>query len=116
MDIDPGTESGFYNHYTTRYLIWANDAARELLGRDVVGEGPAISPCYLMNLVFEQLGWQGPAFLQAMEDLRQVFPVVTTTGRYVVDGALTDAVPPERWELYERFLYLQQYWRSEFLY
>ena len=116
MDIDPGTESGFYTHYTTRYLIWANDAAREVLGRDLAGEGPAISPCYLMNLVFQQLGWKGPAFLQAMEELRQVFPVVSTTGRHVVDGVLMDVIPAERWELYQKFLYLQQYWRSEFLY
>lgn len=116
MDIDPGTEEGFRTHYTTRYLIWANDAAKEVLGSDFVGEGPTISPCYLMNLLFEQCGWEGPAFMQAMDDLRQVFPVVTTHGCYVVDGVFTDTIPAERQELFDRFLYLQHYWRNEFLY
>ena len=116
IDIDPGTDEGFYRHYSTRYLIWANDAAKELLGHDVAGEGPDISPCYLMNLVFRQLGWKGPAFLQAMDEMMEVFPIVTTNSRYLVDGVLTDAIPEERRELFDRFLYLNQYWRSEFLY
>lgn len=116
IDIDAGTDEGFYRHYSTRYLIWANDAAKELLGHDVAGEGPDISPCYLMNLVFRQLGWKGPAFMQAMDEMMEVFPIVTTNSRYLVDGVLTDAIPEERRELFDRFLYLNQYWRSEFLY
>ncbi len=116
IDIDPGSDGGFYRHYSTRYLIWANDAARALLGSDVQGEGPDISPCYLMNLVFRQIGWEGPAFLQAMDGMMDVFPVVTTNDRYVVDGALTKEIPQQRKEMFRDFLYLQQYWRTEFLY
>jgi len=115
LDIDPGTEQGFRNHYTTEYLIWANDAAKEVLGGDFSGEGPTISPCYLMNLVFEQMGWEGPAFLQAMDDMREVFPVVTTHGCYVVEGQFTDAIPAEHEERFRDFTYLQHYWRNEFL-
>ena len=116
MDIDAGTDEGFFRHYTTRYLIWANDAAKEILGHDVRGEGPDISPCYLMNLVFEQLGWEGPGFMQAMDEMMEVFPIATTTGRTMTDGVLSDEVPAERTELYRDFQYLQHYWRNEFLY
>lgn len=116
LDIDPGTEQGFRTHYTTRYLIWANDAARAVLGSDLVGEGPTISPCYLMNLVFDQLGWTGPAYMQAMGDMMAAMPVVTTHGCYVVDGKFTDAIPREREDLFRDFQYLQHYWRSEFLF
>lgn len=116
VDIDPGTDAGFFTHYTTRYLIWANDAAKALLGSDVAGEGPAISPCYLMNLVFQQLGWTGPAYMQAMEDFRAAFPVASTSGRYLVDGVLTDVIPEALKPAHQDFLYLQQYWRNEFLY
>ena len=28
LDLDFSTEEGFYNYYSTRYLIWANDAAK----------------------------------------------------------------------------------------
>ncbi len=116
VDLDLSTAEGFRNYYTTRYLIWANDAAKEVLGHDVAGEGPEISPCYLMNLLFQQIGWEGPAFLQAMDDMMEVFPVVTTTGRYVVDGVLTEKIPESRQSLFRDFQYLQQYWRSEFLF
>ena len=114
MDISGDTAESFLRHYTTEYLIWANDAAKEVLGCDFVGEGPTISPCYLMNVAFELMGWEGPAFMQAMEELRQVFPVVTTHDCYVVDGVFTDAVPAERQDLFDEFLYLQYYWTHEF--
>ena len=116
MDIDPGTEAGFRTHYTTRYLIWANEAAKTVLGSDFTGEGPTVSPCYLMNLAFRQMGWQGPAYLQAMDAFLDAFPVVTTNGCYVVDGVFSDAVPKEREELFGDFLSLQYYWRNRFLY
>ena len=116
IDVDPISEEGFFTHYSTRYLIWANDAARELLGSDVQGEGPDVSPCYLMNLVFQQLGWEGPPFMQAMDEMMAVFPVVSIKGRYVVDGLLTDEIPPERADMFQQFLYLQQYWQDEFLF
>lgn len=115
LDIDPATEKGFRTHYTTRYLIWANEAAREALGSDFTGEGPTVSPCYLMNLLFDQCSWEGPAFMQAMGDMMEVFPVVTTHGCYVVDGRFTDEIPAERRQLFQEFLYLQHYWRNEFI-
>lgn len=116
LDFPMDTEEGYRSHYSTRYLIWANDAAKAALGKDFSGEGPTVSPCYLMNLLFEQCGWTGPAFMQAMEDLRQVFPVVSTRGRYVVDGVFTDTIPDQRRALLDQFLYLQHYWRNEFLF
>jgi hypothetical protein len=117
IDVDPGTEEGFCRHYTTRYLIWANGAARALLGKDLQGQGPDISPCYLMNLVFQQLGWEGPAFMQAMTGMMNMFPVVSSaSGLTMVDGRLTADIPEDRRALFQEFLYLQQYWRNEFLY
>ena len=106
LDIDPGTEAGFRNHYSTEYLIWTNDAAKAVLGEDFTGEGPTISPCYLMNLVFDLCSWDGPAFMQAMDEMMEVFPVVTTHNCYVVDGVFTDAIPQERQDLFRDFLYL----------
>ena len=116
IDIDPSTDGGFFRYYTTRYLIWANDAAKEIIGHDVRGEGPAISPCYLMNVLFDQIGWAGPGFMQAMDEMMEVFPVVSTTGRTVTDGVLTDEVPAQRHDLFRKFEYMQHYWRREFLY
>lgn len=116
IDINPRTEEGFRTHYTTEYLLWANPAAQDVLGGEIVGEGPTISPCYLMNLLFEKCGWDGPAFLQAMGDFLPTFSVVTTHACYVIDGQFTNAIPTERKELFQDFLYLQHYWRNVFLY
>ena len=116
LDVDADSDESFYLRYSTRYLIWANDAAKAQLGHDVRGEGPDISPCYLMNLVFDQLGWEGPGFMQAMEDMRQVFPIATSTGRTMTDGVLSGEIPKERQALYRDFRYLQYFWRTEFLY
>lgn len=115
LDFDMDTEQGVREYYSTRYLIWANDAAKEVLGNDFTGTGPTISPCYLMNLAFEQCGWEGPAFMQAMDDLREVFPVVSSNGWYVVDGVFTNQMPEERYELFQRFLSLQYYWRNNMI-
>ena len=115
-DVTGNDEASFRTRYQTDYLIWANDAAKKTLGSDFRGVGPTVSPCYLMNLVFDLCGWEGPAFMQAMDDMREVFPVVTTRGFYVVDDTFTDAIPEERRELFDEFLWLNHYWRNEFLY
>lgn len=115
INIDPEAEDSFRRRYETDYLIWANDAAKEVLGNDFVGQGPTISPCYLMNLTFDLCGWEGPAFMQAMDEIREVFPVVTTRNFVVVDNVFTDTVPDNRKQLYQDFLYLQHYWKSEWI-
>lgn len=116
MEFRTETEEGFYDYYSTEYLIWANDAAKKALNNDFTGEGPTISPCYLMNEVFKQCGWKGPAFMQAMDDMMQIFPVVSTNGRYVVDGHFVDAIPEERLETMRDLEGLGYYWRNNFLY
>ena len=112
IEFRTDTEEGFYDYYSTEYLIWANDAAKKALNNDFTGEGPAISPCYLMNEVFEQCGWKGPAFMQAMDDMMQIFPVFSTNGRYVVDGHFVDAIPEERLETMRDLEGLGYYWRK----
>lgn len=119
MDLNLATEEGFFNYYSTDYVIWMNDAAREQLG--FTGKereaGPAISPCYLMNVLFDTLGWgDGPAYLQAMGDMMEEFPVYSTKGRVGVDGSLSVNVPGEHVKNYHLMQTLCYYWQTEFLY
>ncbi|MBR5296967.1 MAG: LTA synthase family protein, partial [Parabacteroides sp.] len=90
INIFEDSEESFYNHYNTEYLIWANDAAKEILGNDFVGEGPTISPCYLMNVLFEQCGWEGPEYLKFSNEVMEVFPVTTTTNKVLINDTLID--------------------------
>ena len=116
MDVDLSTEQGFFNYYSTEYLIWLNDAAKERLGLYETGRtGPTVSPCYLMNVLFDTLGWgKGPAYLQAMGEMMEAFPVYSTKGRVSIEGALSTSIP-ERWtEQYHRMQSLSYYWQTNF--
>ena len=118
IDVDMYERESFRTRYETEYLIWANDAAKEILGKDFVGEGPTISPHYLMNLVFEQCGWEGPAYMQAMGDIMDTLNAVTSNMFLLVGDELLleSELTEEQKELHQQFLYLQHYWRNEFQY
>ena len=107
VNLDQDSREGFYNYWSTPYLIWANDAAKAALGRDVRGKGPDISPCFLMNVLFEQLGWTGDAYMQAADACRAQLPVIHSHGvRLTAGGELTADLPPEQAELARRLLCL----------
>ena len=95
VNLDRTTEEGFLNYYTTWYTIWANSAAKEVLGNDFVGEGPMLSPCFLMNELFELCGWEGPAYMQAQRETAHTLPVLHTIGWAMENGVLT-ATPSEQ--------------------
>ena len=111
IDIFSQNDESFYTYYATEYIIWANDAAKAVLGSEFTGEGPTVSPCYLMNLVFEQCGWEGPGFMKLSNDVRQALPIIHTTGRMQVDGIMTEEadLSPEDAELLSKFRNAQFY-------
>ena len=110
VNLDQDSREGFYNYWSTPYLIWANEAAKAAVGRDIAGEGPDISPCFLMNVLFEQLGWTGDAYMQAADPCRAQLPVIHSHGaRLTAAGELTAQLPPEQKELARRFLCLSYY-------
>ena len=118
VDVDGAGKDDFRTRYETEYLIWANDAAKEALGSDFLGKGPTVSPHYLMNLVFDQCGWEGPAYLQAMGDMMETLPVITSNDFLLADGELLtkSELSDAQQAAYRDFLYLQHYWRNEFQY
>ncbi len=88
IDIFSEDTNSFYNRYNTEYLIWANNSAKELLGNAFVGKGPTVSPCFLMNILFEQCGWNGPSYLKLSNEVMEKMPVVTTRDRVSQHGYL----------------------------
>lgn len=115
IDLDQSTQAGFLNYYATRYLIWANDAAKAVLGNDFRGEGPALSPNFLMNEVFRLCGWDGPAYLQATGAVAERVSVFNNpSGLYLEDGVLTGALSPEGERLAKEYRDLQYYYRKHF--
>jgi len=116
VNLNTSTEEGFYNYYGTRYFIWANDAAKKALGRDFVGEGPDVSSCFLMNLLFDLCGWEGNAWTQATTEIWESISALTTVGGYVQDGQFTDTLDEVGKEALKRFRKIEYYYGTNFQY
>lgn len=86
VNMDLSTEEGLRNFYATPYLIYANRAAKRVLGQDFTGKGDDFSPCLLMEELFDRCGWKGPAFMQLARDMRAVTPLLHVRGAFLVDG------------------------------
>lgn len=116
ISLDVSTTEGFMNYYSTRYLIWANAAAKEAAGSDFVGEGPDISPCYLMNELFGLLGWDGPAYMQYKDDVCSTLPVVNTSGFYLENGSFVKQLSPDAESKKQALDAVEYYMRNNFIY
>lgn len=89
INVSTSDEEGFLNHYATDYIIWANDAAKKMTGDSFVGEGPTVSVCYLMNLLFDRLGWEGNSVMKFNRDAMETLPVLNSFGQYICGDEYT---------------------------
>lgn len=106
------TQKDRFKLYTTPYLIWANDAAKEVLGKDFTGEGPTISPCYLMSEVFDCCGWTGPSWMQFQRTVRDAVPVLHFRNYMLHGDALTTAKTAEEQAAFDEFARIEYYVRQ----
>ena len=112
IDMDFTKTEGFYNTFATPYFIWANSAAKEVLGNDFVGDGGDFSPCFLMTKVFDECGWDGPGFMQFGREMRAVVPVLSQRGLFMKDGEVCAELNEEDNTIFQNYLSVQ-YWRKE---
>ena len=109
VDLDVSTLEGFYNYYATPYVIYANEAARELFGSDFAGDGGDFSPCFLMARLFDECGWEGPGLMQLQREMREVSPLMSSNGWRMQDGQLTAALEGAAEDENNRYLRAQYY-------
>ena len=114
IDIDRSTDEGLYNHYSTPYLIWANDAAKEILGNDFTGDGGSFSPCFLMGELFSLCSWEGDGHMQALRELKEHVDVINAYGVFRENGVLTAELSPEVGEMYRKYRQMEIYRRENF--
>lgn len=114
ISLDLASDEGFYNYYSTPYVIWANDEAKRVLGNDFVGEGPTIGTNFLMNEVFRLAGYTGNEYMQYSADLMQTFRCVHSTEIFLTPEGLCRELSPAQEEAYEEFMDVQYYWRSNY--
>lgn len=115
INLSQATEEGFYNYYGTPYIIWANEAAKSQLGNDFVGKGEDTSAGYLMNILFNELGWEGPAKMQFTEDIRSVLRVINSNGYYRENNVFTTMLSEPSQELLKQYDYVQYYLTQNFI-
>lgn len=93
IDISRSTDESFVNYYSTEYLIWANEAAKAALGSNFEGEGPTVGPYFLMNVLFDACGWDGPAFLKITDELMNEVDAAHSTGVFLKNGIRSQDAP-----------------------
>ena len=103
------TPEGLYNYFSAPYLIWANSAAKGVLGGGFTGDGGDFSPCFLMPKVFDLCTWEGPGFMKLSREIRAVTPLVHAWDWFWIDGAPVDALEGDALAAYQRYRQIQYY-------
>ena len=117
ININSKTEEGYFNYFSTPYIIWANDAAKARLGNDFKGGGGSFSPCFLMVKLFDLCSWEGEAYIQALRELRAEVDVINEeTGQFRENGAITQTLSPSAEAVYRKILMMEIYRRNHFAY
>lgn len=115
INIDISTDEGFMNYYSTPYFIWANDAAKQVLGCDFSGEGPTIGAYFLMNELFKLCSWDGPAFMQYTNSVVENVQVMNSSGIYVENGEISRQLSEKSQRVFETYSEMQYYMRRKFI-
>ena len=116
INMDVSTEEGFYNHYSTPYLIWANDAAKQALGNDFTGDGGSFSPCFLMNELFALCSWEGNSYMKVTDELKGYTDIVSTPTEYFREnGTLTTELTGDALSFWTVFQNIEYYCRYNFI-
>ncbi len=121
IDLSLGSDESFYNYYNTPYLIWANDAAKEALDNDFLGNGGSFSPCYLMLKLFELCGYEGDGYMQLLRECYEHLDVISQCSfarRYREPGSILSLEVSEEGKtaldrLYKAQYYRMRHWREE---
>lgn len=114
VNVAERSAEGCHNLYSTPYLIWANDAAKELLGQSFRGEGRTISPAFLMAELFDCCGWEGPAWMQYQRSCREQLSVIHRQSMYLepAQGGLSSQLSPAGKEAKKQYDMVEYYLRT----
>lgn len=115
MNAQIYTPEGCWDIFTTPYLIWANDAAKAILGDNFHGTGDTISPAFLMAELFEVCGWEGSAWMQYQREVAKVVPVIHANYMFMENGQLTRTLSETAQKVYDEFQIVQYYMRDEYI-
>lgn len=115
IDLDLSSVKGFKNYYSTPYIFWANNKAKEVLGKDFKQKGRDVSPNFLMAELFKYIGYKGSSYMQYMIDVSNTFTVNNDLRFKTNKGYSKDLndIDNKKWIEYN---WVQYYYGNKFFY
>lgn len=68
LSMDENTEQGYRDRFATPCLIWANEPAKTVTGKNFQGTFGSVDPAFLLTKLFVYLGWQGDRYQNYLQD------------------------------------------------
>ena len=102
----------------TRYLIWANSAAKAVIGTDLSGNGRMLSTAFLLPELFRLCGYGGPSYMKAAQDISADVPVMLEGGQYMLPDTAEPVaeLPLELQSRVYNFQHMEYYEKTSFRY
>lgn len=112
--FDTSTISGMMDYYSTPYVIFANQAAQTHLVGEYPADGGDISNHFLMNHVFNLVGWEQSDYMALGSLVMSELPVVFRGWEYAywIDDEVVVDLPPSYQEVADYYLWSIQQRRS----
>lgn len=111
INLDIGTEEGFYNYYNTPYVIWANDSAKKVLDFSADNQ-KNLSSCFLMNKFFNIAGYTGNQYMQYSTEIYKTIPIINSAA-YLENGEFKRQLSAEGKDKLNEFEKIQYYWQYD---
>lgn len=110
MNLDLGTVEGFHEYYQIPYLIWGNESAQSMYGVSFQGTGEEFSAMYFLPYLFRYLGLTGNEYMQYLNDLYKMMPVMNEQ-YYFVNGEWQKELNGDALNKYQEFINLEYYYQ-----
>lgn len=110
FNIEHGVDStqGIINLYETPYIVWANNSAKNTLGKDFVGVGENLEAAFLMSSIFEYMGWEGNQYNQFVNSTRKDISILKESW-FCINGEYTDKPNEESLKKIDDFKNMEYY-------
>ena len=112
INLDLDTIEGYENYYETPFVIWSNNAAKDVINSNFDKSSNKISPQFLMSELFEYIGIEGSEYMQYMTNLKNETPVVNDS-YYLINNEFVNCESYDNSKMKNEYLYLNYYMISK---
>lgn len=115
IDTNLNTLDGYLNYYKTPFIIYGNQMAKEMFGKDFKSDAGIMSPQFLMNYLMKYLEIEGDEYNQYVTDLTEDL-FVSGEGIYNFNGEFKTELNTDEAEKIREYFEVQYYRVDNFRY